>query len=243
MSSSDPYGESTAYHYAVYRPELHALILKKCLGAEDTFKLGLDVGCGTGRSSIPLAKYCNELIAIDPSAEMISQAHPHPKVSYKHMGGNLDIPHNLYDVITFAGSLYYCKSQSLLDKLITYCVPDAIILVYDFQLHFDRILEELNFHVPAEVSEYNHDEGFSYLQAEHVTEVFCKKETITYPITTSNLAHFLLSHESIYQACKSSCRNGLLHPYLTAKLAHLPNNMVNALQTDLYYKKYRIDKI
>ena len=46
------YDEITAYHYLKYRPPLHELILAKGLKADPTYVEGLDIGCGTGQSSI-----------------------------------------------------------------------------------------------------------------------------------------------------------------------------------------------
>ena len=238
---SDLYGKYTAYHYAAYRPALHEVILAECLDSEN-FSLGLDIGCGTGRSSLPLAKYCDRVIALDPSAEMISQAHQHPKITYKHMQENLDIPHEAYDIITFAGSLFYCKSQALLDKITSCCTSPAVILVYDFQLHLDRILQELGLDIPEEVSEYDHDADFSGLNIDLLREVFHEKRPISYPLAVSDLAHFLLSHESIYRACDYLAEKKPIHAYLTGKLTNLPKNKIMALQTDLYYKKYQVKK-
>ena len=58
------YDNITALHYAAYRPSLHAKILKARFDYSKKFELGLDVGCGTGQSSIALANYCKSVIGM-----------------------------------------------------------------------------------------------------------------------------------------------------------------------------------
>ncbi|WP_436716151.1 class I SAM-dependent methyltransferase [Roseiconus lacunae] len=50
------YTDAVASHYAAYRPPLHELILMRVISNQTRFCDGLDVGCGTGRSSGALAK-------------------------------------------------------------------------------------------------------------------------------------------------------------------------------------------
>jgi cyclopropane fatty-acyl-phospholipid synthase-like methyltransferase len=35
----------------------------------------LDLGCGAGKLAIPLAKYFDQIIALDPNVEMLKEAH------------------------------------------------------------------------------------------------------------------------------------------------------------------------
>ena len=74
---SDQYNESVASHYSAYRPPLHQLILQRAELGTATFPIGLDVGCGTGRSSVALADFCEQVFAIDPSQPMLDAATPH----------------------------------------------------------------------------------------------------------------------------------------------------------------------
>lgn len=233
------YDELTAIHYAAYRPKLHELLLAKCLHANERFKLGLDVGCGTGRSSVSLAKYCDKVIAIDPSTEMLSKAEHHPKISYSPMSENLDIPDEVFNIITFAGSLYYCKSQALYDRIIEHCAPGALIIVYDFNIRVEAILEKLELSLPHEINNYNHAEDFSGLCTDKLKEVYNITESISYPITIDALSHFLLSHPSIYQNLVKDNETANIYTILSTKLAHLSKDITSFLQADLYYRKYR----
>jgi len=82
---SDEYDRITAEHYAAYRPPLHQLILSKCLNENQNFASGLDVGCGTGFSTIALSSFCKKVIGIDPATEMLVRAIDADNVSYAAM--------------------------------------------------------------------------------------------------------------------------------------------------------------
>ena len=62
------YDQITAFHYAAYRPLLHSKILNEYFDENGKQNIGLDIGCGTGHSSVALAKYCHKVFGIDPSA-------------------------------------------------------------------------------------------------------------------------------------------------------------------------------
>ena len=109
------YDSITAYHYAEYRPALHEVILSECLTGQ-SFGLGLDIGCGTGNSSIALAAYCHKVVAIDSSPAMLEAAKAHAQISYQ-LFGQIEQVKGQFDIVTFAGSLPYLKSQSLVDQL------------------------------------------------------------------------------------------------------------------------------
>ena len=103
------YELNIAQHYAAYRPSLHKLILDKALESQK-FERGLDVGCGTGQSAIALKHFCSEVMGIDPSEQMISKAIQTKGIQYKSYDlFDLTEDHSPFDIITFAGSLFYTK--------------------------------------------------------------------------------------------------------------------------------------
>ena len=62
---TDRYSPAVAAHYAAYRPPLHARLLARVLGDRGPFDVGLDVGCGTGRSTVALAAHCARVYGVD----------------------------------------------------------------------------------------------------------------------------------------------------------------------------------
>ena len=79
---TDQYTETVAAHYAAYRPPLHQRILKRVLANAGSLSDALDVGCGTGCSSVALAEFCERVFAIDPSLSMLDAATPHDAITY-----------------------------------------------------------------------------------------------------------------------------------------------------------------
>jgi len=234
------YDNFTAIHYAAYRPKLHELILARCLKPNERFTLGLDIGCGTGRSAVALSKYCDKVIAIDPSEEMLFRAEPHTKISYIHMKENLDIPDKTYEIITFAGSLFYCKSQALYDRIIERSAPGTIIIVYDFNIRVEKTLTKLGLSLPQELTEYNHAEDFTDIKTVRLSALYNHTESISLPITLGELSHFLLSHHNIYQNLVKKYETADVYAILSKKLAHLSKDIIRSLQADLYYQKYKV---
>jgi ubiquinone/menaquinone biosynthesis C-methylase UbiE len=76
---------SAAERYARDRPYFHPLVIermKEFLQLNKPAKVALDVGCGTGMSSVALTEFADSVIAADPSAAMLAQAPVHPRIRY-----------------------------------------------------------------------------------------------------------------------------------------------------------------
>ena len=74
-----PYADAfkgTAKYYAKYRPGYPPSLIK-CLADKFNFDGAgryLDLACGTGKLTFPLARYFDEVLAIDPEQEMLDEA-------------------------------------------------------------------------------------------------------------------------------------------------------------------------
>lgn len=244
MNFEHLYDEVTARHYAAYRPPLHQTILDKGISSDVMYSLGLDVGCGTGQSTIALANYCEAVIGIEPSSEMLEQAIQHPKITYRYYDGKtLNFPEHYFDIITFAGSLFYAKSQELLNELIRVSKVDSLIILYDFELLLGDLYTEFNLNTGLEKSAYNHEEDFTGLN-----ELGLQKEAQSNGVTHINmeskhLAHILLSMKAIYQVFQE--RYQLNDPYgsLTKELQQLSKQPFHRIKTKIYYTIYRCNKL
>ena len=67
---------STGWHYARFRrgyPDAVFELLRQKFGLDGTGRL-LDLGCGTGQLAMPLAREFEEVVAMDPEPEMLSEA-------------------------------------------------------------------------------------------------------------------------------------------------------------------------
>ncbi|MGR5092633.1 class I SAM-dependent methyltransferase [Vibrio maritimus] len=195
---SDEYNDQVSKHYAAYRPPIHGLILKQAIESiKASFVKGLDIGCGTGLSSNALAEFCNEVLGIDPSAEMLANASSSHGVSFvQGTGDNLPVADSSIDIITFAGSLPYAKSDKLIDEILRVGKENTTIIAYDFEVLLDDVLANLGVVVPSSTSNYNHAENFSDSKA--LAEIAVRQSRLLLPVTSEQLAHVLFSSSKRY---------------------------------------------
>ena len=234
---TEKYNNAIAYHYSAYRPPLHKIILTFVLTEKNEFDNGLDIGCGTGYSAIALSQYCNSVCGIDPSQQMLNKTISNNKISYKlGTGENLPIDDNSVDIITFAGSLFYTKSDLLVNELKRVSRNNATIIVYDFQVILDNILSKYDIHIPKDVSNYNHETNFS--NAVDFTEIIVKKKQINLKVSETELAHILLSNSNTYE--KFTEKYSTSHPF--DKLVNELRNKKDKtdLITHIYFSKYSL---
>lgn len=241
MMLKHEYDVIIAGHYAAYRPPLHHLILKKCLNKYSIkFELGLDVGCGTGQSSIALTDFCEKVIAIDPSPEMLVMAKSHRLIDYKTFDGkNLDFPKGHFDVVTFAGSLFYAKSQRLFNQTLRVTKNDGLILVYDFEIVMDEFPEVMKILVDKSSEEYDHWSDFSGLDTYGISKLITQKEQIKIKVSPKDMAHVLLAEHGVYQSLLS--KNPENEPF-EIMFDILKSRNYSELPVNIFYTLYRCEK-
>jgi ubiquinone/menaquinone biosynthesis C-methylase UbiE len=238
------YDSITAYHYRSYRPPLHEVLLARHLPAERRYDKGLDVGCGTGASSLALSAYCREVIGIDTSLPMLEHAIPDPQIDYQPFDGKkLEFEDNTFDIITFAGSLYYAKSQTLLDECVRVCRQKALIIVYDFQIHLDPLIQYL---APdpgrASEEEYNHREDFSGLETGKIVMEKAFQEELQINIGPPELIHLLLSSQKNYSLLSRQFGRSALENELLRKIEGAETAWGKRVKSSIYFTLYTVEK-
>jgi ubiquinone/menaquinone biosynthesis C-methylase UbiE len=234
---TERYDAIAAEHYAAYRPPLHKLILGRVLSDDESFSRGLDVGCGTGYSAAALADYCTRVYGIDPSPSMLTQAMVHERVFY--LGGaaeRIPLPDGSVDVVTFAGSLSYADSDSTRDEIRRVCRRGAVIVVYDFEALLGEVLRRCGIDAREGESNYNHRANFSAVTS--LTELAVGSERVTVEVTSSELAHVLLSDSSRFDQFAKKYRAADPFVPLTAELRSADDQAT--IEADLYYSKYQV---
>lgn len=195
---STDYNQTTAFHYAAYRPMLHEPILLSCLGKRK-FNHGLDIGCGTGVSSIALRNFCTNVIGVDPNKKMLSQAVPAESLNYQLMVGNrLPFTNNSFDICTYAGAWWYGKSQKLLDETLRISTKNGTILLYDFEVDLSTVYNRMDL-VPADLKGYDHSSNFEGLDTAEIITTSKKIDRKQLLLSPSQLAHLLCSEQQIYR--------------------------------------------
>jgi len=234
------YDKITAFHYAAYRPALHSLILKKCIHTNERFNSGLDIGCGTGVSAEALHPYCNNVIGIDPSREMLAQAKSTNNISFLHFNGKtLPFDNALFEIVTFAGSWNYAHSQQLLNEVIRVSKSPLKVIIYDFEIDLDATLSTLQIKTSSiSPTPYNHKANFSNFKIGNLLLEQSKQEAVYISITATNLAHILLSSKDNYRLLKA--KFGEKHLFQLTKNSLQNQAKDHSLKAMLYFTIYKL---
>lgn len=238
MSTTETYDRIAARHYAAYRPPLHALILRRLIRPGERFRLGLDIGCGTGYSAIALAPFCDRVIGLDPSAEMLASASPHPNVEYRQGSGERleELPMSQCGIVTFAGSLHYAKSEGLRRELLRACPAGCVILSYDFDVLTRELLAELG--VAWEVVDSGYDHRVNCSDWNGFNEECVDSGRVELDSTPGEIAHLLLADSNQYHALCQRYRCEDPYELLLNDLARRLEK--SSLRADIYFARYRV---
>ena len=225
------YDEQTATHYAAFRPPLHQLILDEALGRM-RFQTGLDVGCGTGVSTLALAPYCEEVFGVDNSSAMLNQSHRHPKLTYR-LGTAQDLPveSRSVDVVTMAGVLSYLDQQKLIDELERVCQPQAIVVPYDFKVDTNELLRRVGLPERPDPTHYDHACNLSW--SSRMTVFARRTRRIELSMTADQAAHVLLSNAHRYAALAKSHPQALLFENVRESLSRSDWN--GCVEVQIFY--------
>jgi SAM-dependent methyltransferase len=188
------YCDQIAKHYAAFRPELHGLILRRLVRPGEHFEIGVDIGCGTGYSAVALTDHCDRVFGLEPSQPMLDEATIHPRVSYIN-GGADDLsvlPTKApFDLISFAGSLFYAKTDQLKVELLRTMKPGGLVLVYDFQVLLEDFVTRMGVSYPSTSSDYDYTENLCDWP-EFETEV-AATDQVKLELSTPEISHVLLA--------------------------------------------------
>jgi len=235
---TEQYNREVATHYRSYRPPLHQMILGRVLSSGETFYDGLDVGCGTGHSSVALAQHCLRVYGIDPSQSMLDEAMPHVKITYlKAAGEYIPLRDRSVDVVTFAGSLFYTKSDAFLRELKRVCRQQALAIPYDFELLLNDALRQYGIGSQVPGPDYDHNVNFS--DCADFLEITAGHEQVTLEVSATEFAHILLSNSHLYEEFVLKYGASDPFPALTDELG-IPKKKYT-LEVNIYFSKYQLD--
>lgn len=235
---TEQYDNSAARHYAAYRPPLHRPILERVLRPNELFHTGLDVGCGTGCSTVALSSYCDRVIGLDSSQAMLAAAPTHPKITYLHgeLNEHLQLPVPRCDIVTFAGSLFYTKTASMRKALSKFCPPGGTVIVYDFGVHLNEVMATLDADCPTLAS--NYDYGVNLDDWEELVVEISGSERLVLDASEEQIAHLLLADSNYHEALRKSLPAGDLLASVRDRLESRSEK--TQLLADIYFRRYRV---
>lgn len=203
--------ERVAEGYAKYRPYYHPLIMKKireCTGLEGKFENALDVGCGTGLSTIALQEIAEHVTGTDNSHEMITvaQVKNEEKIPYFHAPAeHLPFKDQSFDLLTICGAINWIDRTQFFPEAKRVLKEKGWMIIYDNYITEDmhdntaytrwyqaqylaRYPKPLRDESPLSPSEYD-SYGFHIINDEPYSNdiVFSLAEYIDFIMTQSNV--------------------------------------------------------
>lgn len=123
--------------YAADRPPLHARVLARVradlAGALPT-ALAVDVGCGAGLSTVPLAGIAARCVGVEPAVPMLAGARRLAPGTTFLAGAaeHLPLPSRVAGLVTAAGSLNFTRVPEALAEIRRILAPDGVLVAYDW---------------------------------------------------------------------------------------------------------------
>jgi SAM-dependent methyltransferase len=107
-----------ARRYATARPNIHPTAVerfRRFAQIDAPLPLALDVGCGTGQSTVALTEVADRVTGIDPSVDMLKAAAKHPNVEYRQSAGErTPFQDGQFDLITAGQAFHWFDHDAFL---------------------------------------------------------------------------------------------------------------------------------
>jgi len=128
--------KTVAERYAQYRPYFHPLVIKKIknyLGFKKSVNLALDVGCGTGQSTVALKKIASSVIGVDISTDMLRLAEEKPGIRYiQSAAESLEIlDSNSFDLLTTSLAFHWFDQKKFFAEAKRLLKEKAWLVIYN----------------------------------------------------------------------------------------------------------------
>jgi SAM-dependent methyltransferase len=133
-----------AARYSKVRPFFHDEVVHRIRSftAIPHFRRALDVGCGSGQSSIALSTFSGHVIGVDASQDMLDQAPPCPNISYRlGVAEQLDFSPGEFDLISVGSALHWFDQDRFFAECQKVLSPSGVLAVYND--HFTAHLQDV----------------------------------------------------------------------------------------------------
>lgn len=121
--------------YRTFRPRYPDALFDWLATAAPARGRAVDLGCGTGQASVALAERFAEVVALDPSAEQISRAEPHPRVRYGVAPAEATgLPDASVDLAIAAQALHWFDPDRVYPELKRIARPGALFAAFTYDL-------------------------------------------------------------------------------------------------------------
>jgi SAM-dependent methyltransferase len=126
---------AAAERYAKGRPFFHPLAIKMIESVcceNGLVDRALDVGCGTGQSSLALLQVADEIVGLDSSAEMLSHAARHARIRYVEASAEqLPFDDARFGLMTVAGAFHWFDQRQFMREAQRVLLPRGWLIIYN----------------------------------------------------------------------------------------------------------------
>lgn len=200
---------SAAERYARGRPFFHPLIIQRSiefLSLTEPLPRALDVGCGTGLSTIALKAIARQVVGVDASAEMIAFAPQDARIKYLvATAENLPFGARRFDLLTMSQVFHWLEKAAFFAEARRVLCAHGRLIIYDnyFSDQTDINAEFQAWHLESYLRRYPpplrawtkiteedaQAEGFRLLLHERLenTISFSPEELVDYFVSQSNV--------------------------------------------------------
>src|SRR5919199_5884557 len=103
--------KSAAQRYRKGRYYFHPVVIERIrefLSLDEPLTIALDVGCGTGLSTIALEEISSRVVGVDASLEMVALADKEPRASYLvSRAEELPFKDGVFEIITLSQAFHW----------------------------------------------------------------------------------------------------------------------------------------
>lgn len=126
---------SAAERYSKGRPYYHPIVIeriKKFLALDEPLPRVLDVGCGTGLSTVALKEIAREIVGVDASVEMVALAQKDARIEYFVANAErLPFADDEFELITISQAFHWLDHEKFLSEAARVLRADGWLVVYD----------------------------------------------------------------------------------------------------------------
>ena len=127
--------KSAAERYTQGRPRFHPLVVEQIhtfLSLALPVKRAIDVGCGTGLSTVALKKLAERIVGVDMSLEMIALADRGERIEYSVADAvRLPFSEDTFDLMTLSSAFHWLERREFLKEAGRVLRPRGWLIVYD----------------------------------------------------------------------------------------------------------------
>jgi SAM-dependent methyltransferase len=125
-----------AAQYATFRPRYPAALFDYLAAVAPSRSAAWDCACGSGQATLDLAERFDSVIGTDASAQQVSQAPPHPRVTFRvARAEESGLPDESVDLATVAQSLHWFDLDAFYAEARRVLRANGVLAVWTYGVH------------------------------------------------------------------------------------------------------------